>query len=409
MILTRGARATGAVLCALLAAIVAGWLLRDLGAADDPGQVLRYWAGYYDARLSTAPATSADDVALLVMYVVVALAALRSAAASGALVVTGVVTFAVRLPGLWTIGSPGAHGRFSDGLSTLAMVSAFAALAAGIALLITVGAGRRPAAGFGERVPDRPGQGASVTAFLLLGASAAIVAAWEIRQTVKLPELLPGWFVGGERFWQALTDAPPGWRNALLVLLCLFTAVSALARAPHTRPFGLVAAGLLLLNGVLAVVTAAHYNMLEHFGELPTEDQLRVLSWLFEAFAAVVVLLVLARRGPADAPVPPYQGYDPAYGQGYQGHDPAYGQGPGRTPGHGQDQGAGQGPGDGPGGAPGPGRPQGPGYGAPGPGNGPYGTPPPPSYQPPPSYRPPYQPPPPPNQPPPPPSQPPGW
>ncbi|WP_413752814.1 hypothetical protein NRF20_16475 [Streptomyces sp. R-74717] len=166
MILTRGARITGAVLCALLAVIVAGWLVRDFRAVEEPADLVRYWAGYYDVRLSAVPTTSADDVALLVVYLVAVFAALRSSVAATALVATGVVTLAMRLPGLWNIGESAMSARFADDLRTRALVCAFAALAAGIALVITAGAGRRPPHDFSERTPTRPGQGASVTAFL---------------------------------------------------------------------------------------------------------------------------------------------------------------------------------------------------------------------------------------------------
>ncbi|MER8090520.1 hypothetical protein ABTZ57_36920 [Streptomyces sp. NPDC094048] len=314
MILTRGARVTGAVLCVLLAVMVAGWLVRDVGAVDDPGRLWRYWAGYREAQLSAVPTTSADDVVLLLVYVVAAFAALRSAVAGTALVATGVVTLAVRLPALWNIGASRMNARFSDDLRTRALICAFAALAVGIALIITAGAGRRPPHDFSERTPTRPGRGASVTAFLLLGASGAVVIAWEIRQAVRFPFIYPDWFVGGDRLLLGLIDAPPGWHNAVLALLCLFAGTSALFHAVHARPFGLIAAGFLLSVGVLGVVRAVHYRMLDHFADLRTEDQLTLLSWFFETIAAAVVLIVLARRGSTDDPAPPHQGYGQGYG-----------------------------------------------------------------------------------------------
>ncbi|MFE5090359.1 hypothetical protein ACFRCI_08145 [Streptomyces sp. NPDC056638] len=314
MILTRGARITGAVLCTLLAVIVAGWLVRDVKAVEEPADLVRYWAGYYDVRLSAVPTTSANDVALLVVYVVAAFAALRSSVAATALVATGVVTLAMRLPGLWNIGESAMSGRFADDLRTRALICAFAALAAGLALVITAGAGRRPPRDFSERTPTRPGPGASATAFLLLGASGAVVIAWEIRQVVRFPDIFPEWYVGGERLFQGLIDPPPGWGDAVIALLCLFAAVSALFRAVHARPFGLIAVGLLLTGGVTGVSRAVHYRMLDHFGDLPIEDQLTVVTWFFEAAVAMVVLIVLARRGSADAPDRPHQGHGQGYG-----------------------------------------------------------------------------------------------
>ncbi|MFF4174342.1 hypothetical protein [Streptomyces sp. NPDC001750] len=373
MILTRGARITGAVLCALLAVIVAGWIVRDLGAVDGPGHLLRYWTGYEDARLPEMPTTSIDDLVLFVVYLVVALTVMRVSVAASALVATGVLTLALRLPGLWNIGTSPMDGMFSDELRTRALICAFVAIAVAVALIITAGAGRRPPADFSERVPIRPGQGAGVLTFLLLGASAATIAAWEIRTVVRLPELLPDWYLGGEQASHGLIDPPPGWAGAVVVLLCLFAGGSALGRAAYARPFGLIAAGILLPGAAGALIRSLDQGVLGYFGELPVENQLLVLSWTFETIAALVVLIALAVRGPAGHLAQPYQGYDPGYEQGY-----GYGPVPGPGPGPGQ------------------------GYGYPGSGPGPFGAPPPP---------PPDQPPPlPPHQPPPPPSQPPpGW
>lgn len=379
MILTRGARVTGAVLCGLLAVIVASWLVRDIRAAEFD-QLWRYWAGFHDARPHTLPATTAMDAALLVVYAVAAVAALRSAVAAAVLVATGVVTLAVRLPGLWNIGSRAMEPSFSDELRTRALICAFAGLAAGIALLITAGAGRRPPADSYERLPTRPGPGASVTAFLLLCAAGAVLIAWEVRQVVKYPEAFPDWYVGGDRIVHGVIGPPPGWGTALTALLCLFAGASALFHAVHSRPFGLVAAALLLPGGALGVVRIVRYDLLDHFGSLPTETQLMLLSRLFEAFVAVVVLIALAPRGFADVPGP----YGPGYGSGYGGPgfgQPEYGQPEYGTPGYGT-------PGYGPEAHPGqdagpyPGQqPPAPGYGYPQ--GGGFGPPPPPSRPPP--------------------------
>lgn len=379
MILTRGARVTGSVLCGVLAVIIASWLVRDIRAVEF-GQLLRYWAGFPDARPHALPTTTATDAVLLVVYLVAAVAALRSAVAATVLVAIGVVTVAVRLPGLWNIGSRAMESSYSDDLRTRALISAFAALAAGIALLITAGAGRRPPDGSYEQLPTRPGPGASVTAFLLLCAAGAVLAAWEIRQVVKYPELFPDWYLGGDRLTHGLADPPVGWASALMILLCLFAGVSALSHAVHSRPFGLVAAALLLPGGVSGVALAVHYELFDQFGSLSTETQLTLASWFFEAFVAVLVLIALAPRGFADVPGPSAPGYGSGYGE------PGYGQPGYGTPGYGT-------PGYGPEAHPGPDdagpnpgqRPPapGPGYGYPQ--GGGFGPPPPPS-QPPPGW-----------------------
>ncbi|MER7723931.1 hypothetical protein [Streptomyces sp. NPDC096323] len=364
---------TGAALCAVLALIVAGWLVRDIRAVD-ADELWRYWAGFQDARPEAVPATSPLDVALLVVYAVATVAALRSSVATTALVATGVITLAVRLPGLWNIGSRRMETLFSDDLRSRALICAFVALAAGIALLITAGAGRRPPAGSYEPLPSRPGPGASVAAFLMLGAAGAVLIAWEIRQMVRYPEIYPAWYVGGDdRVPHGVTDPPPGWATAAIALLCLVAGASALFHAVHARPFGLTAAALLLPGGVLGVVRTVHYDLFDHFGSLPTDTQLTVLSWFFEVFAALAVLIALAPRGLADVPDP----YGPGPGQGY---------GPGQGPGYGS-------PGFGPPGdnpynpspyGPGQQQPPAPGYGYPQGGGG-FGPPPPPS-QPPPGW-----------------------
>ncbi|ROQ82580.1 hypothetical protein EDD95_2198 [Streptomyces sp. CEV 2-1] len=367
VILTRGARVTGAVLCGVLAVIVASWLVRDIRAVESD-ELWRYWAGFYGTRPHAMPATTAMDVALFVVYVVAAVAALRSSVAAAVLVTTGVVTLAVRLPGLWNIGSRVMESSFSDDLRTRALICAFAGLAAGIALLITAGAGRRPPAGSYEQLPTRPGPGASVTAFLLLCAAGAVLIAWEVRQITRYQsEFFPDWYLGGDHLGYGVIDPPPGWASVLTALLCVFAGVSALFHAVHSRPFGLLAAALLLPGGVLGVVRAVHYDLLDHLGSLPTESQLMLVSWLFEAFVAVVVLIALAPRGFADVPGP----YGPGYGSGYG--QPGYG-----TPGYGPEAHPGQDAGPYPGQ-----QPPAPGYGYPQ--GGGFGPPPPPS-QPPPGW-----------------------
>lgn len=351
---------TGAALCAVLAVIVASWLVRDIRAVD-ADQLWRYWAGFREARPQAMPATSPVDVVLLVVYVVATVAALRSAVAATALVATGVITLAVRLPGLWGIGSRRMESVFSDDLRSRALICAFVALAAGVALLITAGAGRRPPADSYEQLPTRPGPGASVAAFLMLGAVGAVLIAWEIRQMVKYPEIYPEWYVGGDRVPQGVIDPPPGWGTAALALLCLVAGASALFHAVHARPFGLVAAALMLPGGVLGVVRIVHYDLLDDFGSLPTEAQLSLLSWIFELIAALVVLIALAPRGFADVPGP----YGPGQGPGYG--TPEFGP-PGYVP------------------TPYPGQqPPAQGYGYPQGGGG-FGPPPPPPSQPPPGW-----------------------
>jgi len=379
VILTRGARITGAVLCAVLAALVTGWIVRDLRAAGDPSALLRYWAGYTDGWPEELPATLQADPVLLVVHVLALFAALRSPVAASTLVVTGLVTLALRLPGIWTIGSTVMDGRFSDELRTRALIGTFVALAAALALVVAGAAGRRQSEDPYEPRPARPGRGAGITAFLVLGTSGAVMIAWEIRQIFRLPDgLYPDWFIGGEALTLGLTAAPPGWSSVVLGVLCLVVAWTALFRAVHARPLGMIAAGFLLVSGSCQIARNLDNGWLEHFGEAPAEQQLSMLTSFLFALAGAAALLVLAPRGPGDTAG---QGGGPG-GYGYpQPGAQSYGYPQSGVLGHGYPQS----------GAPGHGHPQGPtpGYGPPQPGYGPpqsrggAGSPPPPSSPPP--------------------------
>ncbi|WP_405692660.1 hypothetical protein [Streptomyces sp. NBC_01185] len=390
MILTRGARITGAVLSAVLAAMVLGWIVRDVRAAGEPQDLLRYWAGYTGSRPEGQPATLQADAVLLVVYVCAFLAALRSSVAASTLVVTGIVTFALRLPGVWTIGGSWMDGRYGDELRTRALVGTFVALGAGLALIVTGAAGRRQPAGSHEPRPTRPGQGAGVVAFLVFGASGVVMIAWEIRQFVTLPsELYPDWFIGGRVILTGLTAAPPGWSSVALAVICLVVAWTALFRAVHARPLGMTAAGFLLVAGVCGIARAHHHRMVDHFGDLGAEQQLTVLTSVLFALAGATGLLALARRGfeDADGRDQEYGGYGypqtDAQGYGYpQSGGPGYGYPQPGGPGYGYPQSGG--PGYGYPQSGGPGHPQsgGPGHGHP-PGGGAGSSPPPPASPPP--------------------------
>lgn len=337
MTLTRGARITGAVLCTVLALMVAGWVVRDVRAVSEPLDLLRYWAGYADARPDALPATSQSDLVLFVVYVFAVSAALRSSVAASALVATGLVTLLLRLPGVWSIGAAWMDGRYADELRTRALIGTFVALAAALALLVTGAAGRGQPEDFYEPRPTRPGQGASAVAFLMLGAAGAVMIAWEIRQLFTYPDsFYPDWFTGGPGIRMELTGAPPGWTNATVALLCLVVAVSALVHAVHSRTLGVIVAAFVLTDGALGIARALHHRLLEHFADLGTELQLTLLSWFLLAVAGAAALIALGRRGFEDVPVGPQQGYGyPQYGYPQTGA-------PG--PGYGYPQGGGSGP-----------------------------------------------------------------
>ncbi|MFJ4838727.1 hypothetical protein [Streptomyces sp. NPDC088746] len=353
MILTRGARITGAVLCAVLAAVVAGWIVRDLRAVGDVSVLLRYWAGYTDGWPQALPATLQADPVLLVVYVLALIAALRSSVAASALVATGLITLALRLPGVWTIGSSWMDGRFGDELRTRALIGTFVALAAGLALVVTGAAGRRQPEGTYEPRPTRPGRGAGVTAFLALGTSGAVLIAWEIRQLFTLPDAIyPAWFIGGRALTLGLTATPPGWSSVALGTACLVVAWTALFRAVHARPLGMIVAGFLLVSGGCGIARVLDNGWLEDFGGAPVEQQLSMGTSFLLAFAGAAALLVLARRGfeSTDGQNEGYGGYGypqtGAAGYGYpQAGAPGYGYPQTRAPGYGYPQ-SGGGPGN---------------------------------------------------------------
>ncbi|MFJ8859896.1 hypothetical protein ACIRD8_15855 [Streptomyces sp. NPDC102451] len=354
MILTRGARITGAVLCAVLAALVAAWIVRDLRAVGDPLDLVRYWAGYTDEWPKTLPATLQADPVLLVVYVLALFASLRSSVAASTLVATGLVTLALRLPGVWTIGSSWMDGRFDDELRTRALIGTFVALAAGLALVVTGAAGRRRSEDAYEPRPTRPGRGAGVTAFLALGTSGAVVIGWEIRQLFTLPDAIyPAWFIGGKGLTLGLTATPPGWSSVALGVICLVVAWTALFRAVHSRPLGMIAAGFLLVSGGCGIARLLHNSWLEHFGEAPAEQQLVMLTPFLLAVSGAAALLVLARRG-FEVTDRQDEGYG-GYGHPQTG-TPGYGYPQAGTPGYGYPQS---------GGGPGYGYPHGGGSGSP--------------------------------------------
>ncbi|OCC07963.1 hypothetical protein [Streptomyces sp. PTY087I2] len=333
MTLTRGARITGAVLCAVLALMVAAWIVRDIRAADGPGPVWDYWSGTGSLGGAPRPTTSATSLVLLVAYVAAAVAALRSASAASALVVTGVVTFALRLPSTWIIADAPAPEELRD----RALLTTYVVLAASVALIVAGVAGRRPVPE-GEERPAGPGRGAGVAAFLLLGFQAVVFAGWEIRQPFIYPsELYPAWFIGGKPLTISLTEGPPGWVTGVHILIFLVAAVGAVAGAAYARPLGLIGGGFVLASGVLGVTRIIRFEMYERFFDMKFEAQLNMLSFVSSLLIAPIVLLVLALKGgprtPGGSPGP-WGGAGP-WGVQPPGYPPAAGPGvPPQAPGH---------------------------------------------------------------------------
>ncbi|MGW6713766.1 hypothetical protein [Streptomyces sp. MCL20-2] len=346
MTLTRGARITGAVLCAVLALMVVAWIGRDIQAADGPGPVWEYWSGTANLQDVVRPTTTSTSLVLLLAYAAAAVAALRSASAASVLIVTGVVTFVLRLPGVWTVADAAAPEELRD----RALLTTYAALVAGLALIVVGAVGRRPVPQGGER-PAGPGRGAGVAVFLLLGLQAVIFTAWEIRQPFVFPSgFYPEWFIGGAPLNTPLIEGPPGWITVAIILMSLVAALGAVSGAALARPLGLIAGGFVLASGALGLARTIHFELYERFTDLDIEGQLTLLSQVCSLLIGLVVILLLARKGVERTPggaAGPWGGPNswgggwgaPAPGQpGPQGYQPP------QAPGFGPPQGGGFGP-----------------------------------------------------------------
>lgn len=290
---TRAARLAGAALSAALALVAACWVLRDLAVlGGSPAELARNWAGDPRPLLRSRAATSGLDPVLIGVYLVTALASLRSPVAASALAATGTITLAVRLPSLWATGGGNA-----------VLLTTLLDLTLAAALLVTAAVGRRPAASVHEPLPTRPRKGAAVTAGVLLLLAGLVTAAWEVHWAGELPgQTTVDRFTGGRSVLAPLFAPAPGWLSAVLVLLALAAGAGAFTRPPYARPFGLVAGALLCGWGVMGVAVAVRYGILDRFPELYRVQQLTVLTSAFELAAGAVVLAVLAGRGERSRP-----------------------------------------------------------------------------------------------------------
>ncbi|MFG2111744.1 hypothetical protein ACGFRB_03745 [Streptomyces sp. NPDC048718] len=140
MAVTRTARLTGAGLCAALAFLVVVRPLRDLAVLGPTAEPLRQWLGEGGSPGRGVAATSLVDPLLLVACTVTAVIAPRSRFAGPAF--TGLITLALRLPGLWIADAD-------------ALVTTLLTLALATGLVLTAIAGRGPD---GTGAP-RPGPG----------------------------------------------------------------------------------------------------------------------------------------------------------------------------------------------------------------------------------------------------------
>ncbi|MFC9226719.1 hypothetical protein ACFT8W_39355 [Streptomyces hygroscopicus] len=356
-ILNSGARAFGALVCAVLGLISLAWIIRDLDKADEASHLWWTWSGLPFRAAGGIFGSSLLDLVLLLVYAVVGLTALRSPAAGGALGTVAVVTVAVRLPSLWNLNSDWLQG-IPDGLKTRANLSAWAQVVLAGLLLVVVAAARRPAgltppgspvspgslppsgfpapSGFpvspADRPPGRPSPGAAVTGALFLGAAGVVIAAWQIYWAQARGWEVYKYALTGKHTLPTLLSPPGGWNAWTAVALCLAAAGAAFARAPLARPLGMTAAALVMVGGISEASLYVKLDYVEHLSDLSTLGVLSVLSGFFEAVAGLIALTALARRGVDEGAVggapftgPPGMGASayggaPTYG-GYDGHD----------------------------------------------------------------------------------------
>ncbi|MBP8535350.1 hypothetical protein, partial [Streptomyces sp. MK37H] len=304
-ILNSGARVFGALVCAVLGLISLGWIIHDLDKADEANHLWWTWAGLPFRATGGIFGSSLLDLALLLVYAVVGITALRSPAAAGALGSVAVVTVAVRLPSLWNLNSDWLQGIPGD-LKTRANASAWAQVVLAGLLLAVVAAARRPAdlaaapgqpVSPADRPPGRPAPGAAVVGALFLGAIGVVMAAWQIYWAQERGWEIYKYLLTGKHTLPTLLSAPGAWIAWAAVVLCLAGAVAALARAPLARPLGMVAAALVTATGISEASLYIKLDYVDHLSDLPTVGVLSVLTGFFEAIAGLIALLVLARRG----------------------------------------------------------------------------------------------------------------
>ncbi|SDK93390.1 hypothetical protein [Streptomyces indicus] len=319
--LTRGARITGSFTAALIALISAGWIVRDLYEAESAEPLWRLWTGLAP-QVQLALYSSLMDLVLFLVGAAVAVTAVRSPSAASSLVAAGVLAIAGRAPSVWLLMEE-ERFRVID-IRVRLLAGAAATVGLGLILLLLAAFGRRPVGESAtysytfddEREPPRPTNAAAATAFIFLGAAAAVSGAWQVHHALDL-----GWrpyrelLVGDASLTSAL-DPPVGWLVWAAALFALVAAVSALQHASFSRALGMTAAVVYLVFGAAGISWIVETDRFDGLFDAPLEVQLDVLSQLFYALAGAVSLLVLfrGREGRGEPAYGTYGGWDPADG-----------------------------------------------------------------------------------------------
>lgn len=383
--LARGGRISGALVLAVLTLFSLGWIIWDFVEAGRVTDVWSMWQGSRPRASNGQWATTWMEPALLVIYPVCAVTALRSTSAAGILGSAGVLTVVLRLPGLWTLNADWIKSQ-DEGLKGMALFSVIAMLLLGVALVVVAVAGRRPVAAeqpyaqgaFGtpqgapqvpagmEAGPAHPVRGGAILAFATLVLLSFVIIAWDVYALLELEwETYSRGFTGGPGM-TSLFEVPASWWGAGLVLMALTAAFAALADAPLSRPLGMIAAAPMIAQGFLYLTGAVPH--LGGFGYMDTPLQLMIVTMLLQLVGGIAVIGGLSRRDDGESYYEPEApAWAPAWGQTAPG--PVPGGMPGPAPGHGPPPAWGSGPAGGPPGYAPPPRyapPQGPFQGGPG-------------------------------------------
>ncbi|MER0243885.1 hypothetical protein AAHZ94_18090, partial [Streptomyces sp. HSW2009] len=323
----REVRIAGAAYCAVFAAISLAWIIRDLSKIEDGGSLWWHWSGVEGPTFLAGSAY--HDLLLLVLYVAVGVAALRSAVAGSALVAVAVATIGLRLPSLWYLRS-GIMDYLPDGIVTLAQLTCWAAVLASVVLVAAVFAGRtggpaaaglRPygagaygaesygsapqSAGAAPHPGRAPGAvaagptplGVMAALLLLVGAGGSMIG-WQFYVLHKVKWEYYEKMLTGHRFNLSLLDLPPAWEVWFVALLAVVAGCAALRRTPSVRPLGLIAAFLVFGIAVFDVVFYLKVDYFAEWGRLPTSGKVNLFLTAAEAVAGLLAFLALVPRGP---------------------------------------------------------------------------------------------------------------
>ncbi|WP_436738761.1 hypothetical protein [Streptomyces sp. BBFR102] len=300
-ILGRGGRVAGSVVSSLLAAVLLGWVVRDLAVVGPPG-LWWQWAGRSAGfGLLESSRTTGLDVLLLAIHAVVAVKAMRSDSAAVLLGATGALTVALRLPAVVDHLQRAGGAELFGGPAPGALATAAGSVLGGLVLIAVAGAGRRPA---GPRArAGVPGRAPAAWAGTLLLLGGAVLLAWQAHTIVTY-----GWEryaavyfgTGGPRGSVLLGEV--GWQTVALAGFALAAGVVCLRRGRGARALGVPAA--LLVGGTQALVLGAYLegSVYEQLTLVDTYAQLALVTPPVLCVLAAVVLAVLLPRPAAGDP-----------------------------------------------------------------------------------------------------------